>query len=168
MSVGCRWDSVERVKARDLAEPYPTVRLGSDAVAAARMLTEINRPGLVVVDESDHPVAVLPGSQVLRLLIPGYIRDDPNLAGVVDDEFVDQMCEALAEKTVADLLSKDRRTLPVVQPDDTVLEVAALMAAEHSPIVAVVEGRGRSRPMTGAITLAAVLRVLLPERIIRP
>lgn len=156
------------VKARELAQPYPTVRQDRGAVDAARLITEENRLGLVVVDDRDHPVAVLPGSQVLRLIIPGYIRDDRALAGVVDDEFVDQMCDALEGRTVADLLPKDRRRLPVVGPDESALEVAALMAAEHSPLVAVVEGPGTSGPMIGAITLPVVLAALLPQRITGP
>lgn len=156
------------MKAGELAKPYPTVGLYDGAVDAARMLTEQDRPGLIVVDEHGHPVAVLPGSQVVRLLIPGYIRDDPNLAAVVDDDYVDHMCDALADKRVADLLPKDRARLPVVQIDDSVLEVAALMAAERSPIVAVVDGTGKTAPMTGAITARAVLGALLPERITGP
>lgn len=137
----------------------------SRALDAARLLTEHGRPGLIVVDEHDHPVAVLPGSQVLRLLIPGYIQDDPNLVGVVDDEFVSQMCDAMADKTVAELLPKDRSALPVLEADAPVLEVAARMARERSPLLAVVEGSGRTAPIIGAITLPAILAALLPERL---
>lgn len=156
------------MKARELADSYPVVGLKSGAVDAARLLTEQDRPGLIVVDEAARPVAVLPGSQVLRLLIPGYIRDDRTLAGVVDDDFVEHMCDALEGKSVAELLPKDRRKLPVVGPDESVLEIAALMAAERSPIVAVVEGPGTSGPLLGAITLPTVLRALLPTRITGP
>lgn len=132
---------------------------------AARVLTGEGRPGLIVVDEEDHPVAVLPGSQVLRLLIPNYIREDRTLAGVVDDDFVEHMCDALEGKTVAELLPKDRKALPVIGPDESLLEVAAVMAAERSPIVAVVEGPGAKGALIGAITLPVVLAELLPERI---
>jgi len=156
------------VKARALATDYPTVSETSGGVDAARLLTEQDRPGLIVVDDQFHPVAVLPGSQVLRLLIPGYIRDDRTLAGVVDDDFVDHMCDALEGKTVRELLPKDRSVLPVVGSDETLLEVAALMAAERSPIVAVVEGPGATGAFLGAITLPVVLRELLPDRITGP
>jgi CBS domain-containing protein len=153
------------VKARDLAHPYPALNEQSGAVEAARVLAEEQRPGLIVVDDENRPVAVLPGSQVLRLLIPNYIRDDPTLAGVVDDDFVEHMCDALADKTVVELLPKDRKKLPVVAADDTLMEVAAVMAAERSPLVAVVEGPRTKGALVGAITLPVVLGALLPRRI---
>ncbi|GAA1799231.1 CBS domain-containing protein [Nocardioides hankookensis] len=156
------------MQARELAEPYPVVRQDWGAVDAARLITGENRLGLIVVDDRNHPVAVLPGSQVLRLIIPGYIRDDRTLAGVVDDDFVSTMCDALEGRTVADLLPKEKSRLPVVGPDETVLEIAALMAAEHSPIVAVVEGPGSKGALVGAITLPAVLGALLPKQITDP
>jgi CBS domain-containing protein len=156
------------VNARELAESYPAVGLHSGAVDAARLLTEEGRPGLIVVDDDFHPVAVLPGSEVLRLLIPGYIRDDPALAGVVDQDFVDHMCDALEGKTVADLLPRDRSPLPVVGPDESELEVAALMAAQRSPLVAVVDGTDTSAPLIGAITVSPVLAALLPDRLTGP
>ena len=151
--------------ARDLVEPYPTVALGDGAVAAARLLTEESRPGLIVVDENTRPVAVLPAAQVLRLVIPGYLRDDPNLAGVVDQDFIDHMCDALESRTVADLMPRERARLPVVRPDDSVLEVAAVMASERSPLVAVVDGSPSSAPLIGVVTVGSVLRELLPGRL---
>ncbi len=154
------------MKARDLVRPYPVLAETSGAVEAARLLTEADRPGLIVVDEHQRPVAVLPGSQVLRLLIPNYIREDRSLAGVVDDDFVAHMCDALEGRTVGDLLPRDRKKLPVLDADSTVLEVAAVMAAERSPILAVVEGPGAKGALVGAVTLPAVLAAILPERII--
>lgn len=66
------------------------------------------------------------------------------------------MYAELAGKRVRDLLPKEKRELPVVQGEDTVIEVAAaLMAQVHSPLVAVVES-GR---LLGCVTVAD-----LPER----
>ncbi len=156
------------MKARDLAAPYPTVRVDSPAADAARMLTEVGRPALVVVDEHDHPVSILPASQVLRLVIPGYIQDDPALARVVDEAFADHMCDSLAGKSVAELLPEQGPKLVVVGPDDNAIEIAALMAGNRSPLIAVVDGRGDKAPMIGAITVASLLTALLPARITDP
>lgn len=150
------------MQAHELAKPYPTVRLDTDATQAARLLTEHGRPGLIVVDENDHPIAVLPGSQVLRMVIPRYVQDDPTLARVLDEDFADQMCSLLAEKSVRDILPTDKVTLPIVAPDDTVLEIAAKMAAARSPLVAVVEEDSKTAPLLGAIVVSDLLGRVLP------
>ena len=149
--------------AKDLAAPYPTVRMDTSAREAAQLLAERHLPGLIVVDENDHPVAILPGSQVLRLLVPAYVQDDPTLARVLEEKYADKICDVLDGKTVADMLpsDSDRRKLPIVAPDDTVLEIAALMAANRSPVVAVVERRNKKAPLIGAVTTAALLERLL-------
>ena len=60
--------------------------------------------------------------------------------------------------TVRDLLpSRPDTDLAVANPDDTVLELAALMARLHSPLVAVVE----DDLLAGCVTLPRVLDVLL-------
>lgn len=150
------------MQARELARPYPTVRLDTDAATAARVLTEHNRPGLIVVDDHEHPIAVLPGSQVLRVMIPRYVQDDPALARVLDEKFADQICAALADHTVRELVPKDRPPLPVANPDDTVLELAAMMAANRSPLVAVLDGKGKHASLLGAVSVADLLGHLLP------
>jgi predicted transcriptional regulator len=138
--------------------------MDSRASDAARLLTEHGRPGLIVVDANDHPVAILPGSQVLRFLIPRYVQDDPALARVLDEEYADNLCDALADKTVRDLLPKDRVPLPVVAPDDTMLEIAAIMAANRCPLVAVVESNSKTAPMIGAISASRLLAHLMPAK----
>jgi len=151
--------------AKALAAPYPTVRMDTSAREAAQLLAERHLPGLIVVDEHDHPVAILPGSQVLRLLVPTYVQDDPTLARVLDEKYADKICDVLTGKTVADMLPSDsaRRKLPVVAPDDTVLEIAALMAANRSPIVAVVEERDKRAPLIGAVSVSDLLKRLLAD-----
>jgi CBS domain-containing protein len=151
--------------AKELAAPYPTVRMDTSAREAAQLLAERHLPGLIVVDEHHHPVAILPGSQVLRLLVPAYVQDDPTLARVLEEKYADKICEVLTGKTVADMLPSDsaRRKLPVVAPDDTVLEIAALMAANRSPIVAVVEERNKKAPLIGAVSVSDLLGRLLAD-----
>jgi CBS domain-containing protein len=150
------------VQAHQLAKPYPTVTMDAPALDAARLLTEHGRPGLIVVDENQHPVAILPGSQVLRMLVPRYVQDDPALARVMDEAHADQMCENLRGKKVKDLMAQQPPTLPVVNPDDTVLEIAAIMAANRSPLVAVVEERSSTAALSGAISAADLLGRILP------
>jgi CBS domain-containing protein len=151
------------VQAHELASPYPTVRMDTPAGESVRVLTEHDRPGLIVVDDNDHPIAILPGSQVLRMLIPRYVQDDPTLARVLDEDFADKIYEALGDKSVRDLLPREKVPLPVVAPDDTVLEIAAIMAANRSPLVAVVEERSKTAPLLGAISASQLLGRVLPD-----
>ncbi len=62
------------MRARDLAEPFPVVTLDTDAMEAARLLGRRRLPGLIVCDRDGRPYTVLPGSQVLRFLVPATFR----------------------------------------------------------------------------------------------
>jgi CBS domain-containing protein len=149
------------MRARELSEPYPTVGLESQAVEAAKAMAGQRLPGLIVCDEEGHPYTVLPGSQVLRFLIPRYVQDDPALARVFGEKASDEMWGKLSASTVRDVLppKQDADELPIVDGDATTIEVAAVMARMHSPIVAVVEGDD----VLGAITVSRLLAHLVPE-----
>ena len=147
------------MRARDLAADYPTVTLDSPALDAAHLLAHERLPGIVVKAADGVPIAVLPGSQVVRFVVPQYVQDDPGLARVYDEKTADAICTKLAGKSVRDVLPrKEYREVEVVDGSATVLEVAAVMARMHSPVVAVMDA-GR---MVGAITAAELLTVLLP------
>ncbi len=150
--------------ARDLAEPFPAVAADSDALEAARLLAERHLPGLIVTDDDGRPRTVLPGSQVLRFVIPGYVQDDPALARAYDEASADRLCLTLAGKPVRSLLPphpRDRDDLAIVAADATAMEVAAVMARMHSPVVAVVDA---DDVLLGAITVSRLLDVFLPPR----
>jgi CBS domain-containing protein len=146
------------MRAGDLAAPYPTVALSTPAIEAARLLAQRNLPGLVVVDERGRPSTVLPGTQVLRMAVPRYCQDDPTLARVIDEAAADVFLRGLGDRTVEQCLPRERRELPVVDAQATVLEVAALMARARSPLVAVAEPDGT---VGGVITLDALLDRML-------
>ncbi len=146
------------MRARDLVAPFPVITADTSALQAARLLAGLDLPGLIVVDGTHQPVTILPGTQVLRMAIPHYYQDDPALARVVDEEHADQFCRGLENRTVAECLSKPHDELAVVDPDATVLEIAALMARTRTPLVAVVD----NRTLVGAITLDALMDHLLP------
>jgi CBS domain-containing protein len=148
------------MRARTLAVDYPLVRLSDDALTTARLMAQQRLPGVVVVDDDGHPVAVLPGSQVLRFLIPGYVQDDPSLARVYDERTADACATALRGRQVRDLMpTMDKRAeKPIVDSDATVMECAAVMARLHSPLL-VVADRGT---VHGVVTASHLLELLLP------
>ena len=148
------------MRARDLARPFPTVRPGALVIDAARLLAGQDLPGLIVVDDGERPITVLPGTDVLRMAVPRYCQDDPALARVVDEATADVFTQQLGQTTVAQAVGRASRTLPAVERDATALEIAALMARSGSPLVAVVDADG---VLLGAITLDALLDRVLAQ-----
>lgn len=148
------------MRARDLADPFPTVSLDDDAMAAARTMAAERAPGLIVCGDDGHPYTVLPGSQVLNFVIPKYVQDQPSLARAFGERASDQLSSKLVHHSVRDMVPKpaDADELPVVDPDATTIEVAAVMARMHSPLVAVVDGG----TIVGAITVSRLLTHFLP------
>lgn len=96
----------------------PTVRM-DDPVSKAVQLMAVNRlPGLVVVDDADRPIAVLPGTQVLRLTIPETYRDDPALVRTVDEIHADLFWHGPGRLTGAVTLERLLTSLAVAGPGD--------------------------------------------------
>ena len=146
--------------AADLAEHIPTVSRSTLGSEAARVIAEYRLPGLVVADEGGVPIAVVPGSQLLAVILPQYVRDDPHLAHVYDEDDADEMCDKLNNTTIGELLDAQKlvaKALPSVLPDDTVIEVAAIMVAEHMPLIVVRDENGTYH---GAVMLSRTLAAI--------
>mgnify|MGYP001792760802 FL=1 len=152
--------------ARKLVQPFPLVTPDTDAMEAAQTMAAQRLPGLIVCRDDGRPYTILPGSQVLRFLIPTYVQDNPGLARALDDEASEELCRKLVHSTVRDLLPqpRDLDELPVVDIEATALEVAAVMARMHSPLVGVVDDHDGGNRVIGAITVSRLLDHLLPER----
>ncbi len=144
--------------AGDIAEDFPVVTMDSGALDAARLLAEHRLPGIVVTDTSGRPNAVLPASQVVRFLVPAYVQDDPSLAGVLNESVADRCAEKLATKTVRDVIPKHLVDVPTVDANDTIIEVAALMAQYRSPLLAVMKDGELHGVITASRLLAAALK----------
>jgi CBS domain-containing protein len=143
--------------AEEIAEDFPVVSIDSGALDAARLLAEHRLPGIVVTDSTGRPYAVLPASQVVRFIVPRYVQDDPALARVLSDSAADRAAEKLGAKTVRDVLPEHLMDIPTANADDTIIEVAALMARLRSPLIAVM----KSGRLHGVITASRLLSAAL-------
>lgn len=149
------------MRARDLAVACASIGMDDAAIDAVRLMAGERVPGIVVCDSSGRPTRILPGTQVLRFVIPQYVQDDAALARVISGRASEQLLEELTGKKVRDLLPARVDFDPAVaNADDTVLELAAIMARTHSPVVAVVE----QDELIGCVTLPRLLDVLLAGR----
>ena len=113
------------------------------------------------------PHSILPASQVVRFLVPGYVQDDPSLARVMNESMADRAADQLGSKRVRDLLPTERRELPVVNHDDTIIEVAAIMARLRCPLAAVMKDKQADRrdqrvPAAGAGSAAQLTPAASP------
>ena len=132
--------------------PPATLDRVEDAIAA------IARGEMViVVDDADRPIAVVPGTQVLRLAIPESYRDDPALVRTVDETHADMFWRRTGNLTVRDCLPTPVAKPATVPPDATLLEIATVMANKRSPLIAVVDGSGR---LVGAVSLERLMASL--------
>lgn len=148
------------MKALQLAEQVPTVRRETTGAEAVRVVAEYRLSGLVVAGDDDVPIAVIPGSQLVSLVLPQYVRDDPHLAHAYDEVGAEEMCAALNRATIGELLEAKRLTgakPPSVQPDDTLMEIASIMDGAHSPVILVLSRDGTYH---GVITLSRVLAAI--------
>ncbi|HWM32996.1 MAG TPA: CBS domain-containing protein [Pseudolysinimonas sp.] len=141
------------MQARDIAVSVPTITL-QDTVAKAVQVMALGRlPGLIVVDAKGKPVMVLPGSQVLRLVVPATYQSEPALAHTIDEEEADRFWLEPSARTVGQCLPDKIGKVVTVSPEANLLEIAAAMALARSPLVAVAEKDGE---LVGAITIEAL------------
>lgn len=151
------------MQAEDIAERVPVVYRDSSALDAARIIATLRIGGVVVAGADGEPTAVVPGTQLLRLVVPLYVRENPTLAHVYDEAGADEVCARLRDRTVGDLLDDDdvhTSLLPHVLPQDTLVEIAAVMVREHAPVVLVRDEAGTS---SGVVTLARLLAAVLAD-----
>jgi CBS domain-containing protein len=145
------------MRASNIAVNLPTVTVRDPVARAVRIMALGRMPGLIVVDDRGRPWSVLPGTQVLRLAVPGAYQEDPALCRTIDEAHADVFWGELGDLTVGDCLPRQPATPATVRLDATLLEVAALMSRLRSPLVAVVDGNG---VLAGAITLERLLTFL--------
>jgi CBS domain-containing protein len=139
--------------AGEIAERYPVVGVDTPAMVAAQLLACDRLPGLVVAETDGTPKAVLPASQVVRFMVPDYVQQDPGLARAIGEKAADRIADRLRTATVGQLLPERPGELAVLKSDDTVLELAAVMARLRSPLCAVVaDGK-----IVGVVTAARLL-----------
>ncbi|MDW8805919.1 CBS domain-containing protein [Streptomyces scabiei] len=151
------------MRARDLAESYPAVSADDDAVMAARLFVERRLPALLVLDADQRPYAIVPGSQLLRVVVPDYALEDSAQARALHDSELERLAEKLEGLTVAQWLPRHRTLPTVVGPDAGVAQIAALMIRTRTPLVAVVESDGHATRTVGAITAARLMEHFLTQ-----
>jgi CBS domain-containing protein len=102
---------------------------------------------------------VLTASQVVRFILPSYVQEDPALAGVLTESVADHAAERLGGKSIRDVMPQQRQHIPVVDADDTIIELAEVMSRLNSQLVAVV----KDGELLGVVTASRLLAVALNQ-----
>lgn len=148
------------MKARNLASPHVTIRVDAPAEEAASVLSRHDIRAVLVVDEAGAFVGVLSDSELLRALLPPVLRETEALARVLEERASEELFRLLERRTVRDLMPGEREAVPVVEGDDTLVEVADTMVRSHASLVGVRE-QGR---LVGGISIDDLISHLLRGR----
>jgi CBS domain-containing protein len=141
------------MRARDLATPKVTF---PRTATVGELVGAIAQGGAVlVVDEAGRLRGVFSGAVLLRCLLPAYVQTDDQLAGVLEDRAAESLFQRVKDRQIDQLLPH-LEELPVVESEDSLIEVAAKMVKTASPLVAVVEGG----EIIGGISLSDLLERL--------
>lgn len=148
--------------ASDIQASLPLVNRKTPAVVAARLIARKHLAGLVVADDAGTPVAVISSSDVLGLMVPGYLLDDLSLAGVLDDAGSEELWAGAGERVIGELLDDDGvriHDILHVAHDATVIELAAQLADSDAQIAVVDETDEGPRFITLPALMDAILVV---------
>lgn len=144
--------------ASDVVQTLPAARLVDAVLPAMRTVVRRDLPGLVVVDEQDRVVACVSLTDLVGLVLPRYLRDEPCLARTFGEALADRVAEGLVGSTVGDVVGGVTERVPVVRADATLVELAETMSRQRCALV-MVEQQGTG--VLGVVTVSRLLEVLV-------
>ena len=148
---------VGSVHAEQMAEESPLVDLDMSALAAVRLLAERRLPALVVTKADGSPHSILPASQVVRFLVPGDAAGG-SVAGSGDERVDGRPCvRSAGQQAGPGPVADGAPGAAAVNSDDTIIEVAAIMARLRCPLAAVMKGNR----LIGVISASRLLELAL-------
>ena len=139
-------------------ETLPGARLDDDVLSAVRRALQHGLPGLVAADERGEVVGCLSWVDLIRLVLPGYLREEPRLARTFDEEHADRIAATLVGTRVGDVISGAAHRTPIARPQATAVELAELMARHRCPLVLVEKETGG---ILGIVTASRLLELLV-------
>jgi CBS domain-containing protein len=148
------------MRARELARPFPILPLDAPASEVGRLLAAEAVGVVFLHDPSGGLAGAVTDTRLLWFLLPGYLQQDPALAGVLEEAAAERLRDRLSGRTAGELLATAYRDVPELDGDANLVEVAALLVRTRAPVAAVRERDGR---LLGGITTSALLARLLGD-----
>ena len=144
------------MRAADVIEALPTVPR-FDLLSAVRLVVARRLPGLVVADERGQVIGCMSLIDLLRVALPRYLHEDPNLARVFDDEHADRIAATLVGSRVGDVMGRTAERIPSARAGATLVELAELMVQWSCPLLVVAREDGATLGVVSANGLLALL-----------
>jgi hypothetical protein len=130
-------DEQEKVMADLLGRVLPVANDETTAIQATRMIHDNALHGIIVADRHGRPRFTVSSVDVLRLLVPEYIVEDPALARVLDADAAREVLARMAPRTIAALFDDGEsvvREIAVVPEDASPLEIAAELIRSRTSV----------------------------------
>ncbi len=123
--------------ADQLGRVLPVATESTTALEASRMIADNALHGIIVADRTGHPRFAVSSVDVLRLLVPEYIVEDPTLARVYDPEAAREVLAKMAPRSIRALFDDGEsvvRDIAVVPPDASPMEIAAELIRSRTSV----------------------------------
>lgn len=148
------------MRASDVMRPVAVLQADDPAESLIRAFGRPTLRAVAVVSAEGKLLGLVTDEDLLYALLPSYVRDDPVLARVLEEDADWQLCRRLEGKLVRNVVDiRGRRQIPV-GPDDALVEVISDMVRAGGPAVLVVE----DDLVLGVITVDDLLPALLLGR----
>jgi CBS-domain-containing membrane protein len=145
------------VKASDVMRPVGVLQADDPAENLVRAFGQPTRRAVAVISAEGKLLGLVTDEDVLYALLPPYVRDDPVLARVFEEDADMQLCRRLEGKLVGSVVDIRGRGQIPVGPDDGLVEVISVMARTGGPAVLVAE----DGVVFGVITVDDLLPALM-------
>jgi CBS-domain-containing membrane protein len=145
------------MRAADIVEALPTAQPGDAVLSAVQLVSRHGLPGLVVADERGTVIGCMSSVDLLWVALPRYLRDEPIMARVIDENHADRIATTLVDARIRDVLGEVAARIPVARPDATVVALAEVMARRCCPLV-LIKAEGDA---LGVVTANRLLEVLV-------
>lgn len=144
--------------AAEVAQDLPVVRIDDTAMSAIRAVVAHGLPGLVITDEADRVVACVSAADLLRLVLPDYLRGRPCLSWVIGEDVADRIAARLADVPLRQVVTECAGSVPEARSEATLVELAELMSRRGCTLALV---RSHGGGVSGVVTLHRLLEALV-------
>lgn len=144
--------------AAEVAQDLPVVRIGESAMSAIRVVVAHGLPGLVITDETNRVVACVSAADLLRLVLPDYLRGRPCLSRVLGEDVADRIAARLVDVPLRQVVTECTGSVPEARSEATLVELAELMSRRGCTLALV---RSDGGGVSGVVTLHRLLEALV-------